>query len=252
MNKIKIISEPTLENPFIVIEKPAGLPSAPIDENDMENALCQAATYFPELNNVKGKKDIEHGLLHRLDTATEGLLLIAYTQDSYDNLNCSQQAGKFSKTYSATCSVIPENAALIGGFPSLKYDYKIEAGTKILTESCFRLYGKGRKEVRPVTENSGKYVKTKVGKIHLYQTEIKIQDVFESDGQKIAAINCTISAGFRHQVRCHLAWIGTPVYGDAIYNSSFRENAPIKMEFRATSFSFPHPLTGKIINFTLR
>ena len=252
MNKIKIISEPTVENPFIVIEKPAGLPSAPIDENDTENALCQAATYFPELNNVVGKKNIEHGLLHRLDTATEGLLLIAYTQDSYDTISRFQQAGNFSKTYTAICSVIPENAELIGGFPRLGYDCKIESGIKILTESCFRLYGKGRKEVRPVTEDSGKYVKTKVGNPRLYQTEIKIQDIFESDSLKKAIINCTITAGFRHQVRCHLAWNGLPVYGDVIYNSCFREKSSIKMEFRATSFSFPHPLTGKIISFHLR
>ena len=86
MNRIEIIKEPTKEKPFLIIYKPKDLPSAPLTADDSDNAFSQAAALYPELLQVHGKKEIEHGLLHRLDTATSGLLLIARTQDFYDYL----------------------------------------------------------------------------------------------------------------------------------------------------------------------
>ena len=86
MDKIKIIFEPDKNKPFLVIYKPKNLPSAPLNENDKNNALSQAIQLFPEIQNVIGKKQIEYGLLHRLDTATDGLLLICTTQECYDFL----------------------------------------------------------------------------------------------------------------------------------------------------------------------
>ena len=86
MDKIKIIFEPDKNKPFLVIYKPKNLPSAPLNKNDKNNALSQAIQIFPEIQNVTGKKQIEYGLLHRLDTATDGLLLICTTQECYDFL----------------------------------------------------------------------------------------------------------------------------------------------------------------------
>ena len=96
MKKIKIIHSPTAEKPFLIIDKPRGLPSAPLSESDCNNALAQAIEDFPEIKEVKGRKAIEYGLLHRLDTVTEGLLLIATTQECYDFLMEEQQAGRFT------------------------------------------------------------------------------------------------------------------------------------------------------------
>ena len=33
-------------------------------------------------------------------------------------------------------------------------------------------------------------------------------------------IEACITNGFRHQVRCHLAWMGLPIIGDSLYNSN--------------------------------
>ena len=81
-----IIKEITREEPYLVINKPSGLPSAPLNENDRNNAFSIAAEIFPELLNVNGRKEIEHGLLHRIDTETSGLLIITATQDFYEKL----------------------------------------------------------------------------------------------------------------------------------------------------------------------
>ena len=57
MPEIKIIQKPKKNKPFLVIYKPKGLPSAPISENETETALSQAIRLYPDIKNVKGKKN---------------------------------------------------------------------------------------------------------------------------------------------------------------------------------------------------
>ncbi len=230
---IEIIHSPTQEKPFLVIYKPKGLPSAPLTAEDTENALAQAAAIYPEIKSVCGKKPIEYGLLHRLDTATDGLMVIAASQECYDFLMTEQREGRFIKTYSALCNIIPDNAGLLGGFPPLR----AAPATKQTISSYFRPYGEGRKEVRPVTEDSGKAALSKLGKKKLYTTKIEISKF--SDNQ--ADVTCEITEGYRHQVRCHLAWAGYPVIGDALYNSSEDKKKAEKLMFSATKISFEYP-----------
>ena len=225
--QIEIIKEPTNDKPFLVIYKPKGLPSAPLTPVDTENALAQAAAMYPQIKSVCGKKAIEYGLLHRLDTATDGLMVIAATQESYDFLMTEQREGRFIKTYSAQCEIIPDNADLLGGFPP--------APSSSTVTSYFRPYGEGRKEVRPVTEESGKAALSKLGTKKLYTTKIEITKI--SDTRATAL--CEITEGYRHQVRCHLAWAGYPVVGDQLYNSD-KKNAE-NLLFSATRISFEYP-----------
>ena len=240
--QIEIIKEPTTEKPFLVIYKPKELPSAPLSPEDKDNALAQALEAFPELAKVHGKKEIEYGLLHRLDTATDGLMVIAANQECYDFLCSEQKEGRFIKYYQAQCDVLAENAKLLGGFPP-----DIPHTTAV---SYFRPYGEGRKEVRPVTEKSGKAALSKLGKAKLYTTEIKI--LKRNDQEKSALIECRIKEGYRHQVRCHLAWAGYPVKGDLLYNSNCRslEESAVSdsdkkkaenLLFSATKISFEYP-----------
>ena len=49
---IEIIHEPTVDKPFLVIYKPKGLPSAPLNSEDLQNALSQAAAMFPEIKTL--------------------------------------------------------------------------------------------------------------------------------------------------------------------------------------------------------
>ena len=93
MQEITIIQEPTAEKPFCIVSKPRGLPSAPLSADDFQNCFCRAAAVFPELKAVSGRKAVERGLLHRLDTETEGLLLIAQTQEFYDFMIEEQKNG---------------------------------------------------------------------------------------------------------------------------------------------------------------
>ena len=170
---IEIIKAPDSIKPFAIIYKPYGLPSAPLTIDDKENAFCQAAELFPELLQVHGRKEIEHGLLHRLDTATSGLMIIASTQECYDFLMQEQMEGRITKTYFAECNMTTPECKT----PVSEYT----AGQEYTVSSYFRPFGPGRKEVRPVTQNSGKAALNKLEKPVLYTTKIKI---LEFDRQK--------------------------------------------------------------------
>lgn len=243
MNTIQIIQAPDLTHPYAVINKPAGLPSAPLSESDNNNAFSHAAELFPVLLEVKGRKEIEHGLLHRLDTETSGLLLIAATQTFYDYIIQQQNNGKFIKQYKAECLILPKNALYLEGFPKFPNQY---AGKKKFTlVSMFRAFGKGAKAVRPVSENSStSALKKSVKKI--YSTDIELT---ECASGTVTAL-CTIREGFRHQVRCHLAWAGFPIIGDSLYNSAFSESDG-RLHFTAFTISFPNPSSEGIIEYKI-
>ncbi|MBQ4378445.1 MAG: hypothetical protein II821_04540 [Treponema sp.] len=252
-----IIHSPSDFSPFLVVFKPAGLPSAPLFEGD-ESILTEAIKLFPEISLVHGKKEVEHGLVHRIDTETQGLVLIATTQKSYDNLIQSQKDGKFEKWYRAEFDRIPDCPERLGGFPNLPEEIfrnisgfsKNKSQNDIVVESFFRAFGEKGREVRPVTENAGRAALKKSGSV-LYKTEISLKN-------ENTAV-CHITAGYRHQVRCHLAWCGFPVKGDKVYNPENRGKsektevvAVDKMKFTASRIDFPHPLSGEVLSFSLQ
>lgn len=229
MENALIVHEPTEKEPFIILNKPKGLPSAPLEKDGL-SALTLINEEYPPCLSVKGKKEIEGGLVHRLDTDTDGLLLIAMTQDFYDFIQDAQDRGLFVKTYTATCTRLLNHED--DSYPPCPINAR-ETGKEYKISSYFRHYGPSRKCVRPVTEQSPLTAQKKAGKV-LYSTNVKIKNKV---GETIQ-VECQITRGFRHQVRCHLAWLGLPVIGDKIYN-------PIKtdcqMQFSATGMSFPLP-----------
>lgn len=263
MSVIQVIRPFSNENPFIVVKKPCGLPSAPLREGE-DSALTEAVKLYPFIREVRGRKEAEYGLVHRIDTAACGLLLIAGTQKAYDELSDAQDRGLFIKGYSAQCRKVPPGA--LPGFPPCPYDAAgalaaaeeaesirgcepapdwirgdpRKTGTrgafpaqKCVVTSRFRFWGRGRSAVRPVTDASGRAAR-KGASPALYTTEVTLTP-------SLKAV-CRIPRGFRHQVRCHLAWLGFPVAGDALYNALFREGE--NFLFTADYLTFPHPLTG--------
>lgn len=239
--EIEIIRECSKDNPFIVLYKPPGLPSAPLKSGD-DSALTRILALNQSLSKVRGKKAIECGLLHRLDTLSSGLLLIATTQDAYNELEHSQEAGLFVKGYSVQCQRA-EKGEVISGYPPLQAECEIlpDSIKKYTVKSAFRYYGRGRREVRPVTGSSGPSA-LKKSELHEYTTRIFLDE-------KLSA-RCYINRGFRHQVRCHLSWLGYPALGDPLYNPLYRAGDTLR--FFADYLRFPHPLTGECVEVSIR
>lgn len=271
---IKIIQKIDKDNPFLVIYKPKNIPSAPINNYDRSDciidAFSQAAELFPELKNVPGRQNNprEHGLLHRLDTVTSGLILIAANQEVFDFFQQKQKEGQFVKYYRAKCRFNQKNAESLKNFPVLSDFAKntfykdLSCGQVISISSRFRSFGVKGREVRPVTQNSG-MAALKKSCSKEYRTEITIEKYPEfkklvDSGQYNEKFNiiCRITEGFRHQIRCHLGWIGLPIAGDELYdfltveNSSKNDRTAVDKEgfdFEAFKIEFPHPFTGKKI-----
>lgn len=237
---MQIIHSPTKDEPFIVLNKTAGVASAPLSPSDKNNAVSIMARQFPEILNINAKKQIEGGLIHRLDTQTSGLLLIATTQEFYDFMQNEQKNGKFIKIYEATCEINEKNGDLLQGFPPLTNEmqdfFALKKGD-FAVQSFFRNYGKNNKEVRPVTDESNTAALKKIQAKKLYETKVQIV----SEKNNILHVKCTITKGYRHQVRCHLAWLGFPVMFDGLYNANFKnscENSENRLQFFATGLKF--------------
>ena len=256
--KLQYLNTPSESQPFLIVNKPAGLPSAPLSENDFDNALCYAIKDFPEIKEINGRKQIEYGLIHRIDNVTNGLILIALNQNFYDFMIEEQKNNKFIKTYSAECSKYLKNDVILPGFPLFDLNISLKNDFSFDIESYFRFFGKNNREVRPVSlDSKNKFAAKKVGQQKKYKTSVLIKQV-NSDS---VSVECKISSGFRHQVRCHLAWAGLPIINDDLYNPDFRlseqssSNETVmsspKIKFCASGLEFFNPVTQKIESFTL-
>lgn len=213
---------------WAVVRKPHGMPSAPLREGEEGTLVSWFVRERPVASSVRGRKPVEFGIVHRLDTATEGLVLIAKTQGAYDALLDAQNDNRIVKTYVAYCSRCPGTADA----PSVP----------LTIESRFRAYGPGRKEVRPLFPDMRGY--EDAGKD--YVTTITRAD---SHGDGIWSMTCVIARGFRHQIRSHLSWLGFPILGDELYNPS-PDGSP-RLELHAVSISFPDPDSGSTVSVSL-
>lgn len=221
---------------FVVVEKPHGMPTAPLKEDDTDNLVYFITEKYPKAKNVKGKKSVEYGLLHRLDSETHGLVVMALDQSSYDFLQNEQLNNRFHKYYTAFCNITDVAVR--------------QTDTEFLIQSYFRPYGiKGRK-VAPVSVeefNQKTHIAKKCSSV-LYTTRvIKI----EKEQENYYKVLCCLTRGFRHQIRSHLSWMKYPLIADKLYNEDcIEENIPLQLH--ACAVSFIHPVTGKKVFVSLR
>jgi 23S rRNA pseudouridine1911/1915/1917 synthase len=172
-------------------------------------------------------------IMHRLDFETHGLVLFAKNKKSYDFFKTLQDNGEFIKEYSAVC-VKADVTSDLTGFP--EYSNSIPQPPFVI-ESYFRPFGPGRKLVRPVIEDGKKHKEIAKDKGGFYKTEIT-----NINGNIFTA---RIKRGFRHQIRCHLCWIGFPIQNDPLYLSHDGEPQTGNLALRAYSLVFDDPASGK-------
>lgn len=218
---------------WALIFKPHDMPSAPLQEHEPGTLLDWFLQQRPEASVVIGKKNIERGLLHRLDTGTEGIILIAKTQECYDLLFTAQKNGLIRKTYFAFCT------------PSEKTHTIFNKSIPFIIQSRFRSFGPGRKQVRPLFVGMRGFEDAKTD----YETIIEKAEYLSP--LKAFGIICSLSRGYRHQVRSHLSYLGFPIIGDVLYNPNTKEDEEVPLQLYAPGISFTDPFTGQLISFLL-
>ena len=226
------------EKNFLIVYKPPGMHSAPLARSPGETLTIPewCAAKFPEIRDLPGRQAGEGGLLHRLDFDTHGLLLVARTAAGMESLLALQREGKIVKEYSALAS---ESKTALPGMPAQKPEFPagvvLAAGIAshpFSINSAFRAYGPGRKSVRPLMAGSAE---TET----LYTTEVIGASTLPGN---ICRIRVRITRGFRHQIRCHLAWAGMPILNDKLYGGASYGKGLLGL--RACSLIFTDPSSG--------
>jgi len=177
-----------LERPdFVVVNKPAGMPTAPLHSGE-RGTLCGALlARYPEMRGV-GHRAREPGIVHRLDTQTSGLVLAARSASAFTRLNQALEREELDKRYLAIVSA--------AGLSELGEISRALAPDPAHPE---------RVRVLEPDDRAG-YARHKI-------TRYRIERVV---GQW-ALLEVQVGSAFRHQIRAHLAAIGHPIAGDAVY-----------------------------------
>ena len=234
MNKEPYVLDET--DDFAVIFKPPKMHSVPLSKKSGDTLLEWYTSIFPPVI----------GLMHRLDFETHGLALAAKNLKAYEFLKAAQDRDEFIKEYSAVCSGFADESSIpASGFPPPPFSTNEFSTEKpLVIESYFRPFGPGRKQVRPVIEDGKKHRELAKDRGGFYRTEIT--EVRKN------AFTLRIKRGFRHQIRCHLCWIGFPILNDPVYRFPLNEEtvpddepAAGILALRAHALFFTDPSSGK-------
>ena len=206
----------------------SGIPTVPLKTTiDGRTLLSIAAAYYPEIRCCHGDNEWEGGVIHRLDNMTKGLVLIARTQKAYDALMQQQKKDMIQKEYIA---IVAKGRSIDEGFEAYPYLDPFENGT--LITSYFRSFGPGGRSVRPVVSNK----RNIAGRVYTTMVEKESEN----------SLRCTITRGFRHQIRAHLAWAGCPISGDTQYGGRASDDFGLE----AVSISYIEPCSGRKLTIT--
>jgi 23S rRNA pseudouridine1911/1915/1917 synthase len=165
---------------LVVVAKPAGVPSQPLRAGELGTMANAIAFRFPECVAV-GDDPRDGGLVHRLDIGTSGVLIAARTQDAHRALRAAFGAGMVVKHY----------LAITDGRPAAR-------------ECDAPLAQRGKRAVVDLAEGLPAY------------TEIAVDRTLPGH----ALVHCIARTGRMHQVRAHLAYVGAPLTGDALYGGA--------------------------------
>lgn len=156
-------------------------------------------------------------LLHRLDQHTSGLMVFALTVEARKHLAKQFQDRMISKAYQALVyGSLPEQGTI--NWP-LRCDWP----------------NRPKQEVH----NEGKPSVT-----HWQVIETRQQQT-----QTINRVALTPITGRSHQLRVHMAHMGTPILGDALYAHNDALNAHTRLCLHARVLRFTHPKTQKLMQF---
>jgi len=219
---IKIIYE---DKDIIVIDKPSGIPSHPIDFDETDTVANFLIAKFPEIKNA-GEKPLEPGMVNRLDINTSGLMLVAKNRKSFEKLKYDQKQGKIKKEY----------LALVIG--------ELNESGKIKTPLAHHPKDERKMKVFASEEDIKKYKARKA--VTIFEVSKKYSGY--------TLIEVWIEKGLMHQIRVHLSSIGFPIAGDKLYQAKrFRKLDVINSDrhfLHASGLEFFHPSSGKLINFS--
>jgi 23S rRNA pseudouridine1911/1915/1917 synthase len=218
------------DSDLAVVDKPAGMMvhagSGQTDEARSRGTLVNALLHrFRQLSTTGG--ELRPGIVHRLDKATSGLIVIAKNDRAHAALGAMFAGRKVHKTY----------VALVHGHVARS---RGSINAAIARDPVRR--------TRMATNENGRAA------VSHYEVVERSVTPFG----KFTLVRVRIETGRTHQIRVHMASIGHPVVGDTLYGGAgqlTRAGAKGKTEpdrirlnrnfLHAFRLEFAHPLDGK-------
>jgi len=165
---------------WIAVNKPAGVPSQPLRAGELGTIANALAARFPECATI-GDDPRDGGLVHRLDIGTSGVLIAARTAAAYATLREAFGSGQVEKVYLALTDQRP-----------------------VSRECDAPLVQRGNHVAVDQTDGLAAY------------TQFEVERATATH----ALVRCIARTGRMHQVRAHLAHVGSPIAGDTLYGGA--------------------------------
>jgi len=214
------------DDDLLVLNKPPGLVVHPAPGNPdktLVNALL--AHCGASLSGIGGVR--RPGIVHRLDKDTSGVMVVAKNDQSHHRLSRLFAKHDLTRIYKA----------LVWGGPTSRQ------GT---IDAPIARHPVDRK--RMAVRSSG-------GKAAV--TDYWLEQRFGPPLKPVASLlGCQLHTGRTHQVRVHLAHLGSPVVGDPVYGRNRRPSGPLasvaafpRQALHAQVLEFAHPRSGRPMKF---
>ncbi len=211
------------DDALIVLDKPAGLLSVPGRGPEKADCLsARAQLIYPDAQVV-----------HRLDMATSGLMLMARGAAVLRTLGDAFAERRVSKRY----------VAVVHGRP---VDNAVTNAVTVATES------NGWSEINaPLMADWPNRPLRKVDVEHGQASLTRWRVAADQHGAEACATRLDLEpvTGRTHQLRVHLMSIGHPILGDALYAPADVQAMAPRLLLHACAIGFTHPVTGASMRF---
>ena len=196
---------------LIVIDKPAGMTVHPAPGNEDHTLANAVLAYAPDIEGIGGER--RPGIVHRLDKDTSGLIVVAKNAHTHAHLSDQFKSREVSKVY----------LALVVGHPSPpEADIDAPIGRHPHDRQRMAIVSMGRPAI----------------------TRYRVVTAYK----RATLVEARPRTGRTHQIRVHLASVGHPVVGDAVYG---RPVSRLPRQFlHAHRLAFRHPTSETFVKFT--
>jgi len=195
---------------ILVLDKPSGLLSVPGRGEDKQDCLsARAQARFPDAL-----------IVHRLDMATSGLMILARGLEVQRTINHAFSSRRVNKTYTAVVD------GLLGP-PSDEWQ---------LIDLPIILDWANRPR-RIIDHDLGK------------PSQTRWRALSQDHVAKTTRLELEPITGRSHQLRVHMMAIGHPILGDALYASAPVQAKAQRLQLHACALELIHPLSGESLRF---
>lgn len=191
------------DSAFLVVHKPSGLLSVPGRGPDKQDCLIHRL--LPAFPNAR--------IVHRLDQATSGLIIIALGYDSQRELNKLFEQRLIHKTYRAK----------VGG---------------LVVDNSGSIY-------LPLICDWPNRPKQMVDHVNGKPAETHYRVLARDATTNATLLELTPVTGRSHQLRVHMRELGHPILGDTLYAPPALVAKSDRLLLQAHTLQFCHPFTGE-------